>query len=217
MAWMSQYKLHESRRGLELKFFHNIFSVGFNGVYTQVQLVGHLLVGVLTTDQLENFFFPSGEVKLLEKGIVGIEVLYRQVRAEREAGLPGVNQVNGMIQVLCIAIFQQVAPGTGLHCFGYQVRIVVSTQDNDLDPGILIPDLAGSFQPVHDRHINVYKNNVGKPGMKLVQQFEAIGGDVGDAEGRVSAEKMADSGSEKPVIVRQHDVNRHVRSLRVHE
>lgn len=65
MAWMSEYKLHESRRGLELKFFHNVFSMGFNSIYTQVQVNGDLLIGMLPADELENLFFPPGQVKLL--------------------------------------------------------------------------------------------------------------------------------------------------------
>jgi hypothetical protein len=40
---------------------------------------------------------------------------------------------------------------------------------------------------------------------------------MGDAEGRVCAQEIADPGGKQPVIIRQHNVNRHVRSLQVHE
>lgn len=217
MAWMSQYKLHESRRGLELKFFHNIFSMGFNSIYAKVKVVGNLLIGVLSADELENFFLPAGEVKLLKESVVGFKVLNGEIRAERETGLPGIYQVNGMIKVLSTTILEQVAMGTGMHSFCYEVRIIVPTQDDHFYPGILFSDKPGGFQSIHNRHINIYQGNIREPAMQLVQQFEAIGGYVGDAEGRVSTEEMTDSGGEKPVIVRQHNVNRHVRSLQVHE
>lgn len=139
------------------------------------------------------------------------------MRAEGETGLPGVHQVNGMKQVFGIAVFEQVTPGPGFHGLGYQVGIVVPAYNNDLYPGIVIPYLAGGFQPIHDRHINVYQHNVGEADQEEVQEFLAIGGNMGDAEGRVSSDEVADSGDEEPVIIRQHNVNRHVRSLQVHE
>lgn len=217
MAWMSKDKLHESRRGLELKFFHNVFPVGFNGIYTEVQVVCNLLVSMLPADELEDLFFPPGKVKLLQESVVGFIIFHRQVRAEGETGLSRVDQVNGMKQVPGIAILEQIAPGSRLHGFCDQVRIVVPAYNNNFHFGVAVPDQAAGFQPVHHRHIDVYQHYVGEAYREQVQEFLAIGGYVGDAEGRVCAQEIADSGGKKPVIIRQHNVNRHVRSLQVHE
>ncbi len=145
MAWMSEYKLHESRRGLELKFFHNVFSVGLNGIYTEVQVIGNLLIGMLPADEQEDLLLPPGKVKLLQKCIVRFKILNGQVRAEWKTGLPRMHQVNSMIQVFCIAVFKQVAPGAGIYGLVNQVGIIVAAHNNHFYPGIAIPDQAGGI------------------------------------------------------------------------
>lgn len=76
MAWMSKDKPQESGRGLELEFFHDVFPVGLDGVNTKVKVVRYLLIGKLPADEVQDLFFTSCEVKLLQEGVVCLKVLH---------------------------------------------------------------------------------------------------------------------------------------------
>ena len=61
---MLQYKPGKLNRVFKVKFLHDIFTVCFYSINTEMQMIGHLLVGVVLFNKMQKFCFAFGKLKL---------------------------------------------------------------------------------------------------------------------------------------------------------
>jgi hypothetical protein len=201
MAWVSEYKPDQSCGGFQLQLLHDVFTVSFYGINTEVELVCYLLIGVLFTDQLYNFYFPFGKVKRLEERGIGVNDF------TRIAGPACMYEEDGLNQLFFIAVFNQVPVGAVITGLGDEVRFIIRRKDDNTDTGVELPDVFGSFHSVDERHIDVQQHDVWLFNGEQVQEFLAISCSMHDQEVVFLLQKGTDTIEEKGVIVCDNNFN----------
>ncbi len=103
---------------------------------------------------------------------------------------------------------EQVARGAGLDDLLHVLVVVVHAQDEDLDRGVALLDVARRLEAVHARHDHVHEHDVGTQGLDLLEGLTSVAGLADDDDLALVGEQRAHALAKDRVVVNQQDADR---------
>ena len=194
-------------QGVEIKFEHNVGTMGFRSVNADMEEGGDFLVGFAFGEKLEDFAFAGSEAEAGAGGIGGREIVGRGRGgdARGEIGFVVADSIDSGEENAISIVLENVAACAGFDDLVNEVVRFMHGEDEDFCGGGSGTNAASGFDAVKKRHADIEDGDVWLELGGFLDGVAAIGRFGADLPAGAQFKKSAETGANDGMIIRNQN------------